>query len=460
MEDQPEQTSPTAPTETQPGPKKSPYVLYAIIAVTILIVLAGVLFMANKEEEGTPTESTSTSQTPSPAVPLASPTPVAPKISVKETGKLILPGGHADPTVVPIASGYRMYVNTFGKGPSGYLTYTSPDGETWTKEKDIIIPGVATGRAIVLPTGIRFYYPGSQPIKPSDPQADMYSTFAADGLNFKKDPGTILTPRSSAYYVEGPTVFQLPDKTWRMYFNENSVAAGNQRDGTIWGASSTDGTTWTRDAAVTLEGEASSSKGAWPQVLHPFVVANPAGGFIMFYNTHSEIYFATSADGLSWEKHGKIGVRGADADGYFQKDGTFRLFYGDFTEKDGGLVYSAVLNITTSSSATSATTTPKAGTYVDYKSGIIESTPGTKILFFHAPWCPQCRALEASIKANTIPENTTIIKVDYDTNQALRKTYGVTIQTSLVSVNDSGELIKKFVAYDDPSLAAVIKNLL
>jgi hypothetical protein len=240
-----------------------------------------------------------------------------------------------------------MYVNTFGNGPSGYLTYTSPDGVTWTKEKDIIIAGVATGRAIVLPTGIRFYYPGSQPIKPSDPPADMFSSFSTDGVTFKKDAGTILSPRSSAYYVEGPTVFQLPDSSWRMYFNENSVAAGNNRDGDIWGASSADGITWTRDSAVTLQADGTTEAGTatWKQALHPFVLKNPKGGYIMFYNAHSELYAATSDDGLSWKKSGKIGIHGADADGYFQADGTIRLYYGGFSEQEGGLVYTAVVKV-------------------------------------------------------------------------------------------------------------------
>lgn len=101
-----------------------------------------------------------------------------------------------------------------------------------------------------------------------------------------------------------------------------------------------------------------------------------------------------------------------------------------------------------------------AGKYVDYSPTVIAETPGTKVLFFHAPWCPQCRALEKSIEEGQIPENTTIIKVDYDTNQRLRQEYGVTIQTTLVRVDDQAKLVKKYVAYDDPSLETLIRNLL
>lgn len=100
------------------------------------------------------------------------------------------------------------------------------------------------------------------------------------------------------------------------------------------------------------------------------------------------------------------------------------------------------------------------GSYVDYSDTVISSTQGTKILFFHAPWCPQCRALDASIKSGSVPTGVTIIKTDYDTNQELRKKYGVTIQTTLVKINDDGSFIKKYTAYDAPTLQSVKDNLL
>lgn len=105
-----------------------------------------------------------------------------------------------------------------------------------------------------------------------------------------------------------------------------------------------------------------------------------------------------------------------------------------------------------------ASTNP--GEYKEYSERVANATEGTKLLFFHAPWCPQCRSLEASIQKGTIPNGITIFKVDYDSNQALRKKYGVTIQTTIVRVNDAGELVEKYVAYDEPTLAAVLKNAL
>lgn len=100
-----------------------------------------------------------------------------------------------------------------------------------------------------------------------------------------------------------------------------------------------------------------------------------------------------------------------------------------------------------------------SGEYVDYSDGVIANTPGAKILFFHAPWCPQCRALEADITDNGVPEGVTVIKVDYDSSQELRQQYGVTLQTTTVLVDDNGQEINKFVAYDSPTINAVIAAL-
>jgi thiol-disulfide isomerase/thioredoxin len=100
------------------------------------------------------------------------------------------------------------------------------------------------------------------------------------------------------------------------------------------------------------------------------------------------------------------------------------------------------------------------GAYVNYSPGIIASTSGTKLLFFHAPWCPQCQALEKDIQSTALPDNLTIIKVDYDTQNDLRVKYGVTLQTTIVKISNNGDLIKKFVAYSEPSFANIKQNLL
>lgn len=100
------------------------------------------------------------------------------------------------------------------------------------------------------------------------------------------------------------------------------------------------------------------------------------------------------------------------------------------------------------------------GAYIDYSADVISNTAGRKILFFYAPWCPQCRAIDSDIIDEGVPEGLTVIKVDYDSNQDLRRQYGVTLQTTFVEVDDNGELVKKYVAYDEPTFEAVKHNLL
>ncbi len=102
----------------------------------------------------------------------------------------------------------------------------------------------------------------------------------------------------------------------------------------------------------------------------------------------------------------------------------------------------------------------KPGSYIDYRADLIGSTIGTKLLFFHAPWCSQCRAIDADIKSDGVPENVTVFKVDYDSNQSLRAKYGVTLQTTFVKINDSGEKIQNYVAYDEPNFDSVKRKLL
>jgi thiol-disulfide isomerase/thioredoxin len=91
----------------------------------------------------------------------------------------------------------------------------------------------------------------------------------------------------------------------------------------------------------------------------------------------------------------------------------------------------------------SATTAPAApGIYTIYDADTIAQSDAEHILlFFHATWCPSCKALDADIVANagSIPAGVEIYKVDYDTSTALKRQYGVTTQHSIIEITASGE---------------------
>lgn len=97
------------------------------------------------------------------------------------------------------------------------------------------------------------------------------------------------------------------------------------------------------------------------------------------------------------------------------------------------------------------------GSYKDYSKATFDQTKTRRLLFFHASWCPQCRKLDEDIKKTALPSDLTIFKVNYDTENDLRIRYGVTLQTTVISVTADGQPINKLVAYDDPSYAALKK---
>ena len=102
-----------------------------------------------------------------------------------------------------------------------------------------------------------------------------------------------------------------------------------------------------------------------------------------------------------------------------------------------------------------------AGSYEAYAPEKIaqKSTTGHVVLYFHANWCPTCRALDADITAHLkdIPANLSILKVDYDASQDLKRKYGVTYQHTMVEVDANGTLIKKWSG--SPKLADLITQV-
>jgi thioredoxin 1 len=102
----------------------------------------------------------------------------------------------------------------------------------------------------------------------------------------------------------------------------------------------------------------------------------------------------------------------------------------------------------------------EAGMYKAYSASSVVSDleAGKNVyLFFHASWCPSCRALDSAITsgAATIPAGSAIYKVDYDTETALRQKHSVTVQHTVVKLNSDGSMMKKISG--PQSIADIIK---
>jgi thiol-disulfide isomerase/thioredoxin len=87
------------------------------------------------------------------------------------------------------------------------------------------------------------------------------------------------------------------------------------------------------------------------------------------------------------------------------------------------------------------------GTYETYATEKLTLADNGKVLlFFHASWCPSCRATDSDINKNlsNIPGNVHILKVDYDKETSLKQKYGVTTQHTFVEVDSKGNSLQKW----------------
>jgi len=105
--------------------------------------------------------------------------------------------------------------------------------------------------------------------------------------------------------------------------------------------------------------------------------------------------------------------------------------------------------------------TNNTGSYEAYDATKVAqaATDGKAVLFFHANWCPTCRALNSNIESNLskIPSGVTIFKTDYDTQTALKKKYGITYQHTMVQVDAEGNQITKWSG--SPTLNDLISKI-
>ncbi len=96
--------------------------------------------------------------------------------------------------------------------------------------------------------------------------------------------------------------------------------------------------------------------------------------------------------------------------------------------------------------------TALSATYTDYEAN--KGTGKKHILFFHASWCGTCVAWEKKINEMMaeLPENTLILKADYDSNTDLRTQYEINKQSTAAFINADGSVAKTEM---DPSLDSV-----
>ena len=102
----------------------------------------------------------------------------------------------------------------------------------------------------------------------------------------------------------------------------------------------------------------------------------------------------------------------------------------------------------------------EVGMYVPYSpEKLALAQEGKVVLYFRAPWCPTCRALDADIRANLddIPTGVVILDTDYDNSKELKEKYGITYQHTFVQVDTQGHMITKWAG--SPTLSALLSEI-
>jgi thioredoxin 1 len=103
--------------------------------------------------------------------------------------------------------------------------------------------------------------------------------------------------------------------------------------------------------------------------------------------------------------------------------------------------------VSTSAPATTSSPTTQSPSgyvsYADYSADPAAYSAGPVVLFFHADWCPKCRETDSNLTADpaSLPKGLTVVKLDFDTETALRQQYGVTVQHTFVQIDAAGEKI-------------------
>jgi thioredoxin 1 len=82
------------------------------------------------------------------------------------------------------------------------------------------------------------------------------------------------------------------------------------------------------------------------------------------------------------------------------------------------------------------------------------------LVFFHAPWCPVCRAQEPKLMSRLNGKYTDIVpfKVDYDSNQMLRKDMNVARQSTIILYRGATEVARLSYTSEDAAIDELFRK--
>jgi thiol-disulfide isomerase/thioredoxin len=167
----------------------------------------------------------------------------------------------------------------------------------------------------------------------------------------------------------------------------------------------------------------------------------------------------TLANGGSVKVNGMVKL--ADGVELMLPEGMMMTMDGQLQLQEAGVSSQRPLDIVPSAPASAPSAQPaKAGeaSYVPYTNDVLTNGK-TKVLFFHAAWCPECKKVDSTLKSWFPSKDFTrsVYKVDYDTAKELKIKYGVTYQHTFVVVDGNGAKLSLIQGPTDEQLKALLK---
>ncbi len=165
------------------------------------------------------------------------------------------------------------------------------------------------------------------------------------------------------------------------------------------------------------------------------------------------------ADGGMVQVNGMVTL--ADGTALMLPEGMMMTMDGQLRLQEAGMSSQGPTDIVPIAPTPSPSAEPaKAGeaSYVPYTDGVLTNGK-TKVLFFHAAWCPECKEANATLKSWFPSKDFTrsVYKVDYDTAKELKIKYGVTYQHTFVVVDGNGAKVSLIQGPTDEQLKALLK---
>lgn len=141
------------------------------------------------------------------------------------------------------------------------------------------------------------------------------------------------------------------------------------------------------------------------------------------------------------------------------KVGTFEFYCGVPSHRQMGMVGTFIVEARESypQVVTESVSTQSGGYMVYDPARLTDAIDGSVILYFHSTQCASCRMIDVELSRAHIPDNVTILKLEYAREFNFRNKYGVTAPHTFVQINERGDLITSWT--DSSTFADIVAQI-